>query len=444
MRYNSPEFADFRRRLTAVRSARGDRWDQSRRLVEGAQLPVTLQRLIEALSASNWPPEVKEALLQALKAVYLGDSRDISAELLKQVTGLPAIKAVRALCALLDLAPASPPSPADAAFSPLDTEAFAHAHHNPFELLLLSPRPSLLDLGAGDLTFADQLAVQYGLPISRHGRRLVLHCLDRVNSDSQLGGPLHPEPSRLARLKANPHLEFRYIGDQDMFDLGELDRSHVLLPRYDIVTCWAPATPTFAYEPSRLAASLIQSDLRRTKGEYRTTRLDKEPALEVRHQGRTLLFPPWKFDIRGPLALVQLMATRGNLCLLGAVDTQVFWELLAQLVDDPRARPTDRLFTPEALAEAFGGLYRRLSELKPGDALALEDMTELRRSFPAASDAGRPSLFFRFRHVGIRRGALFRGMPASSTAGLFRHMTEETTPWLVTLVPETFDAPPAQ
>jgi hypothetical protein len=231
----------------------------------------------------------------------------------------------------------------------------------------------------------------------------------------------------LARLRANPYLQFRYVGDRDMFDLDELDRAHVLLPHYRIVTCWAPATPTFAYEPSRLGEAVIQADLRHTKGEFRTVRIEREQALEVRHQDRSLLFPPWKFDIRGPLALLRLMASRGSLCLLGAVDAQVFWEILAQLVEDPDARPADRLFTEQALAEVFGDLYRELSRLPIGRALDLEEITELRRD-----QEGLP----RFRHVRVRRGAVFHGMPASSTAKLFGHMAEEPPPWCLTLVPE--------
>jgi hypothetical protein len=43
---------------------------------------------------------------------------------------------------------------------------------------------------------------------------------------------------------------------------------------------------------------------------------------------------------------------------------------------------------------------------------------------------------YRFRSVIIRRGALFQGLPASSTARRFRDMVEETPPWMITLVPD--------
>lgn len=435
------QLADFRREITAVRSAHGKQWEASRRLVEHSRLPVTLQRLREAVLASPWPSPIKEALASALHASHVAPSTDISGESLKQLTGLPPTKALRALCLLLGVVPLQTASAPDPALSPAEVEDVVRKHDNPFDLLLVSPVASLLDLGAGDLSFADQLSAQYGPLLSQRGSPLILHCLDRLDPQSRLGGPLHPEPSRLTRLRGDPHLQFRYLGDQDMFDLEELDRTHVLLPRYSIVTCWAPATPTFAYEPSRLAGSIIQADLRRTKGEFRTVRIEQERALEVRHQDRFLLFPPWKFDIRGPLALLQLMASRGSLSLLGAIDAQVFWEVLAQLVEDPRARPPDRLFTPQALADAFGELYRRLSRLAIGEALNLEELIEPRWAIPLASPTDRS--WFRFRHVRVRRGAHFHGMPASSTAGMFSHMTEEAPPWLLTLVPEMLSSPPS-
>jgi hypothetical protein len=223
-----------------------------------------------------------------------------------------------------------------------------------------------------------------------------------------------------------------------MFDFDKSDSSYGLAPRYGIVTCWAPATPTFAYEPSRIAPKIIQDDLRRTKGAFRTVRLENgEAALEVQHQGRSLLFPPWKFDIRGPRSLLHLMARRGTCCVLGAVDSQVFWELLAQLVEDPRVRPPDRLFTEETLPETFGDIHRTLSQLPVGRSLDLADVAELRRSIPGPLSTGRDvEQPLRFRYVQIRRGAVFPGIPVSSTAKLFGHMVEERPPWFITLVPE--------
>jgi hypothetical protein len=443
MDVNPNELAEFRRQVAAARSAHGEQWEASRRLVEPNRLPGTLHALRETITASPWSLAIKEAVAAALNKTHLSQSGELSAESLRQLTGLPAIKAIRALCLLLDLVSRQPTFDSIPALSPAEVEALVRKHDNPFDLLLASPTPSILDLGAGDLAFADELAAHYGPPLLQRGIPFVLHCVDRLDPASRLGGPLHPEASRLARLQQNPALNFRYVGDQNMFNLDELDRTHVLLRRYSIVTCWGPATPTFAYEPSRLADAIIQADLRRTKGEFRTVSFDREQALEVSHQGRFLLFPPWKFDIRGPLCLLRLMAGRGSLCILGAVDAQVFWEILAQLLEEPRARPTDRLFTPETLSEAFGDLYRQLSNLPIGRVLDLGEISRLRTAIPSAGTApDQNASCSRFRHVRVRRGAWFDGMPASSTARLFSHMTEEAPPWFVTLVPEILPASP--
>ncbi|HEX2055829.1 MAG TPA: hypothetical protein VHF07_05010, partial [Nitrospiraceae bacterium] len=228
MNLNPSELAEFRRRLAAARSAHGERWAASRRLVEPGRIPATLQTLRGAVTTAPWPAPVKDALTAALDSAHLNESRDLTAASLKQLTGLPPAKAVRALCLLLDLVPEIGSGPASD-FSPADVEAIVRKHDNPFDLLLESPAASLLDLGAGDLAFADELWAHYGSHLSRRGVPFVLHCLDRLDPSSRLGGPLHPESSRLARLHQNPQLEFRYIGDCDMFELDELDRTHILL-----------------------------------------------------------------------------------------------------------------------------------------------------------------------------------------------------------------------
>ena len=222
-----------------------------------------------------------------------------------------------------------------------------------------------------------------------------------------------------------------------MFDLGTLDQTGKLAPRYTIASCWAPATPTFAYEPTRLSDQIITQELHRTKGAFRQTNFSGEPALEVQHGDRALLFPPWKFEIRGPLALLDLLARRGLLCVLGAVDTQVFWEILAQLLDDARYRPDNQPFTSDNLPTIFGEILDRLSRLALGETLSLSDCGLLRRQIPRVIPlypTQDPS--YRFRSVQIRRGAVFPGIPASSTARRFSDMVEEVPPWMLILVPE--------
>jgi hypothetical protein len=221
-----------------------------------------------------------------------------------------------------------------------------------------------------------------------------------------------------------------------MFDLHPLEDRGVLARKYTIATCWAPATPTFAYDPGRLAQPIIEEELRLTMGKSRQTRYQGERALEVLHGDRALLFPPWKFDIVGPRALLNLLATRGLICVLGAVDNQVFWELLAQLLEDPRYRPRDLPFTIANIPEIFGEVFRTLNRLPIGDTIDLAEVGMLRHPPPEAESASPPDHMLRtFRYVRISRGATFPGMPASHTARQFSAMVEEATPWFLTLIP---------
>lgn len=429
--------ADFRSQVTRLLQEREHEWDASRRLVGAGRLPATLKRLREEAGKVDLPAEVRETIASALQQEDVERIQDLPGPRLKELTGLPPTKAVRALCVWFDLLDVSGTDRAEHPLNAAELANLARPEFNPFDVLLSADKPSVLDLGAGDLSFAMELAEHYASPVRRQGRTLTLHCIDRLHPESKLGGPLHPTPQRLELLRNREDLSFQFFADQDMFALDRLDRSGKLLPRYTIVTCWAPATPTFAYEPTRLRPDIIMQDLQQTKGSFHRTDYAGEPALEVRHGGRALLFPPWKFQIHGPLALLDLLARRAQACVLGATDGQVFWETLAQLLDDDAYRPIDRLFTPETLPAIFGELFDRLSRLGSGDLLPLADWSRLRQRIPRVLPTrGQYASHFQFRSAYVRRGAEFSGMPASSTARRFRDMVEESPPWMLLLVPE--------
>ncbi len=423
-------------RLLISRRARRfpGQWEQSRRLIEKDAFPKTVEHLHRAVDRADLPTIIKEPLLKTIRP---GVDRVQSLEktALKALTGLPPTKGFRALCIYFDLLghPASRwPVPT---VRDMEIEQAVKTMENPFDLLLHSDVASVLDLGAGDLSFAGELVAQY-LPIfTKQRRAFVLHCLDRLHPTSQLGGPLHPQQERLSALRQDLGDSFAFFGGQDMFDLQNLDGRGAIAPRYTITTCWAPATPTFAYEPTRLAPAIIEAHLRRTKGAFHQTRFQGEPALEVQHGDRALLFPAWKFDIVGPLALLRLMAQRGALCVLGAVDAQVFWEILSQLLEPSRYRPRDEPFTPANIPEVFGEVYRALHELPIGGSVTLSDLAPLRSALPGDGSSERDAHSETFRYVSIKRGATFEGIPASSTARQFSSMSEELPPWLITLVP---------
>ncbi|MGH7205932.1 MAG: hypothetical protein ACREI2_06950 [Nitrospiraceae bacterium] len=427
--------SEFRERLTQCREAKQDAWEASRNLIGQPKVQTTLKQLTAAIEASSsLPAALRNQLVDVLREGTANRIQELPGERLRQLTGLPPTKAVRALCVLFGLAHHESSAAPVSAISAAQIEQFVRTCRNPFDLLREADIASLLDLGAGDLSFASELVEQYLPLIQKRQQDLIVHCIDRLRPGSKLGGLLHPDQDQLKKLRqATRGLRFQLWGDQDMFDLGKIKS---LLPHYTIITCHAPATPTFALEPSRLSQPIIEEHLRKTKGAFREVRVEGEEALEVLHGGRMLLFPPWKFEIRGPLALLDLLSRYGKLCVLSAVDTEVFWELLSQLVPDSRMRPPDIILSPAIIAELFGPLYASLSTLPIGESVVLSDLTDLRQDIPRVLE--KPDVqerHYRFRHVEVRRGAVFEGVPCSRTARLFKDMTDEPPPWFLVLVP---------
>jgi hypothetical protein len=429
-------FEAFRRHVSQQAHRVPQQWDASRALLEKGQFPATIDRLISAIKEQPLSGSVKALLLQLFEEKRPQRAQDLDGEHLKRATGLPPAKAMRALTITFGLVPAPTSKWPLTRLSGEEMERLVRGLANPFDLLMHADAASVLDIGAGDLSFAEELADQYGPQLYQHNRQLILHAVDRLDPRSRLGGPLHAEPERLHKLRQQEGLSFAFFGNQDIFELEALDERGSLAPRYTIATCWAPASPTFAYEPTRLSQALITQDLERSKGVFRRTSYGKEAALEVQHGTRALLFPPWKFDVVGPRALLNLLGQRGAVCVLGSVDAQVFWELLAQLLDDPRYRPQDEPFTSLMLPKVFGPLYEVLGGLPVGESIDLADLASLRQTRSRAEGSlSMDGFTSTFRYIRISRGAIFPGVPASSTARKFSAMTEEVPPWLVTLVP---------
>jgi len=428
------ELTIFRNQVKKAREENPPGWEDTRKLVGKHRLRETRSQLRERIKHAVQPGPVYERLLQALDSQDSTDSPSFQADILKQLTGLSPSKAIRALCLYFQVGlPAStiPPGPAAS-----EIDSLLLNNSNPYDLLLVTENPSLLDLGAGDLSFEEELIDQYVPTLRARHRSLVVHAIDRLQPGSQFGGVYHASRDRLKKFStfAGEDLRFRFWGGLDMSESLAL---RGLLPRYTIVTCHAPATPTFAYEPRRVDPALIRSHLQQTKGAFRTVRVQGEEALEVHHRGKALTFPFWKFLIQGPLVLLELMARRGTLCVLSAVDTEVFWEILSQLIESESVRPCNVIFTPEKIPEIFGSFYQPISSLREGDRLRLEELSPLRKKFgfhlpfPPRESSG-----YCFRSVEIRRGAVFPGIPAGFTARQFLHMREETPPWTLILTPD--------
>lgn len=432
----SDPVTEFRRLVSRRAHQFPKQWEASKQLLDQTSFPATVERLVHTIKEHDLPVPVRELLRHIFEHQPPQRIQDLNGSELKTVTGLPPTKALRALCIFFDLVPVPSSRWSQTRMSSEEIERQVRQLANPFDLLRSADVASVLDIGSGDLSFAEELADQYGPVLHQRNQPFILHSLDRLDPRSQLGGPLHADHRRLDTLQHRQGLTFAFFGNQDMFHLDDLEQQDVLATRYTVVTCWAPASPTFAYEPSRLAPAVIQHELERTKGSFHLTRYGKETALEVQHGERALLFPPWKFDIVGPRALLDLLARRGALCLLGAVDNHVFWEILAQLLDDERYRPQDQPFHAANLPQIFGKIYEVLTSLPMGGSIDLADLGMLRRpdtSLLPATTGGAPEGIFRY--VRISRGATFPGMPASSTARKFSAMTEEVPPWFLTLVP---------
>jgi hypothetical protein len=261
--------ADFRSQVIQLLQERDREWEASRRLVGSTQIAATLRRLIEEAHRVDLPTIIRDAITLALGNSEAASIQNLSSPRLKELTGLPPTKAVRALCVWFGILEGVMFQWPVTSMRSEEIQVFAQSHFSPFDLLLEAGVASVLDLGAGDLSFATELVELYVPSLVQRQRELIVHALDRLQPGSRLGGPLHPERERLNGLRSRTGLSFQFYGNQNMFDLSTLDQAGKLAPRYTIATCWAPATPTFAYEPTRLSARLITQDLHRTKGAFR-------------------------------------------------------------------------------------------------------------------------------------------------------------------------------
>ena len=121
--------------------------------------------------------------------------------------------------------------------------------------------------------------------------------------------------------------------------------------------------------------------------------------------------------------------------MLSAIDDEVFWEILSQILADDQFRPRNKIFTKDSIPEVFGEVYKELSSLSIGERIDLSKIAELRDPMPfGAKPLEKTSTFSKFRYVEIRRGAFWEGIPSSFTAKQFSQMREESTPWWIIFI----------
>ena len=432
MPLNQQAIADLRGRLREAVENNREAWAASRRLVAPSIAAETLQRLQEAVAGSSLDRGIREELLRVLLPASRDGLEAIPREGLRELTGLNPTKAVRNLCLLLGVGVGAVEAEAVSAMTQEKVEAAVLGKDNPFDVLLEADVASVVDCGAGDLTFEEKVVEQYLGPLERVGRTLILHAFDRLDPQGTFSAFVQADSDRLQRLRRHPSpgLRFRYDGNRDMLDLASWRQD---CARYTIAVCNSPATPAFAYEPSRLGDDAIRAHLRQTKGEFRRVQTKGLEVLEVLHKGERLTFPPWKFDVYGPLALLDLLSRKGKLCILSAVDMEVFREVLSQLLPEEAARPPGVFFTEGNVREFFGAVYDELLQLGIGQKMSLP---KVRQDIPRVlGDESKRGDMYGFRYVEVRRGAHFPGVPAGRTAYLFDQMKLEAAPWFLTLVP---------
>jgi len=428
-------FAAFRERIKASRESYPHYWEASKKLVVPETLQTMLPVLIQHIQKTSLDPALRERLIDALQQFSKPTGRKEGNQVLKELTGFSPSKAVRALMVWGILAvDGEGKSPEE--LSGFRCEDIIRRESNPYGVLRHTATPSLLDIGAGDLSFEQELVDHYIAHARAQNIPLTLHAFDRLMPGSRVGGVYHKNVDRERYLNSfsTAELRFKFWGGMSLETFSKVKGR---LFRYTVSTCHAPANPTFAYEPGRLAPDIIQVHLQSSRGQYRQSRYEGEPVLEVSHQGHMLTFPDWKFEIVGPLALLKFMAQQSCVGILSAIDDEVFWELLSQVLADDRFRPPDKIFTKALLPEVFGKVYEELSFMAVGERKDLSLLADLRDPMPfgMATKEG-TQIPCRFRYVEIRRGAVLEGVPSSFTARQFSQMKEESTPWWVIFIPD--------
>jgi len=421
---------EFRTRIKSVRESSPQHWEASRKLMPPEILATRLPVLIQSIQQAGLRASIQDRLIAVVQQYGQQlKTREVH-QVLKELTGLPPSKAIRALLVWGVLAVGEDQGASEDLFTE-ESERWLRESRNPYDILLQSAAPSLLDIGAGDLTFEQELVDQYVPQLRSHKRPLRVHAFDRLTPGSRVGGVYHKNPHREQYLQSFPQeeLQFQFWGGIGIDQFGQAKGT---LRRYTMCTSHAPANPTFAYEPTRVDQKRIQEYLRSTRGQSQLSRYEGEPVLEVSHQGKQLTFPPWKFDIAGPVALLRCMTQRSPIGVLSAIDDEVFWELLSQILADIQYRPRNQIFTKDNIPEIFGEVYTALHALAIGDRMDLSRIAQLRGHLATeTTPKDKTPTSLAFRYVEIRRGAIWKGIPSSFTAQQFSNMKEESPPWWI-------------
>ena len=153
---NHDPLADFRRIVSARARQFPAQWEASKKLMDSTTFPSTIARLGEAVQSKDLQASVKETLLRLLERPAPRRVQDLNGDDLKSVTGLPPAKALRALTVFFELVPAAAMKWPVTHLPSEAVEAVVRDLDNPFDLLRRTDVASVVEIGAGDLSFAEE------------------------------------------------------------------------------------------------------------------------------------------------------------------------------------------------------------------------------------------------------------------------------------------------
>ena len=204
------DIQELRSRVKESRESYPHHWEASRKLMHQESLSTTLPALIQAIQEASIVPSLQKSLIEVVRQFGQQTKTRQMHQTLKELTGLPPSKALRALIVWGVLAVGEKGEGATEDLSVEELERRLREGQNPYDILLYSQSPSLLDIGAGDLTFEKELVDQYVPQLRSQNKMLRLHAFDRLTPGSRVGGVYHKNPDHDEYLKSFPAEELKY------------------------------------------------------------------------------------------------------------------------------------------------------------------------------------------------------------------------------------------
>ena len=210
METQSLNVQDFRTRIKAIRESAPEEWAASRKWMASESLATTLPVLLQSIQKAGLEANLQKRLSDVVQQCGQQKKTREVHQALKELTGLPPSKALRALLVWGVVARGAKDHIAEGSLSPEELEHCVREGENPYDVLLHSSTPSLLDIGAGDLTFEQELVDQYVPQLRVRQTKLRLHAFDRLTPGSRVGGVYHADRDRAQYLKSFPADELTY------------------------------------------------------------------------------------------------------------------------------------------------------------------------------------------------------------------------------------------